>query len=67
VFLPAPQQMTSCTPSFSEKIILPLLKMTSRLVFQEDFLNKLSGTNFINSEFTILKIKKICSENNILK
>jgi len=33
VFLPAPVQMTFCSPEFSEKTILPLLKMTSELLF----------------------------------
>jgi len=56
------QQISPCTPLLLENIVLPLLKITSKLIFLKYFQNILFGTHFINYGFIILEFKKCVSK-----
>ena len=66
--------VSPCTPTngflhsiIFQNTILPFLRMTFKLFFLKYFYNILSKTYFMNSEFTIIKIKKICFGKHILE
>jgi len=57
---PAPLQISSCTPSLSEKTVLPPLKNDFWIILSEIFSERLFQTFFMNYGFINLEIKKMC-------
>ena len=65
--LPAPLQISSCTPHFLKRLFCPLYKITSKLFFPKYFKNVFSETCFMNSGFINLEIKIMYSKKNVLE